>query len=224
MSQPPRSRRAGKRSYPAAFLRGVGQTLLDSGAVMRSLPVLLLALLAGPAAAQKPGAAIRCQEDHTVCKEDCTIEFGGSSRTYHQLGTCLQKCQATFDVCKERHFSLQQHQGEPVPPSSPPPPPEEPPSLSSAGPDSSEEPASSERKGVYRASGADKPRPPEEEPLEPLPEEAAAPAPAPPPRPEPKRPGAPQESKPGAKAAPKTEKEAKPPKTKDLSEWDPSGK
>ncbi|WP_143075992.1 hypothetical protein [Stigmatella erecta] len=175
---------------------------------MRPLLPLLLVLLAGPAAAQKSGAAIRCKEDHTACKEDCTIEFGGSSRTYNKLGTCLQKCANTFGECKERHFSLQQNDIEPSRMSSPPPPPEEPPerssSTSTSDLDEDAAPSSTGRKGVYRASEAAPPAPaPEEEELEPLSEEAA---PAPPPKPAPKRPEAPKEP-------PK-------PKKKDLSEWD----
>ncbi|MDC0709931.1 hypothetical protein POL68_15765 [Stigmatella sp. ncwal1] len=93
---------------------------------MRTLPLLLLVLLAGPAAAQKSGAAIRCQEDHTACKEDCTVEYGSSSRTYNKLGSCLRKCETTFGDCKERHFSLQQHSFDPVTGASTPPPPEAP--------------------------------------------------------------------------------------------------
>ncbi|ADO74362.1 hypothetical protein [Stigmatella aurantiaca] len=88
---------------------------------MRTLPLLLLVLLAGPAAAQKSGAAIRCQEDHTACKEDCTVEYGSSSRTYNKLGACLRKCETTFGTCKERHFSLQQHNFDPATGASSPP-------------------------------------------------------------------------------------------------------
>lgn len=175
---------------------------------MRPLLPLLLVLLAGPAAAQKSGAAIRCKEDHTACKEDCTIEFGSSSRTYKKLGTCLQKCETTFGVCKERHFSLQQNDIEPPPSYSPPPPPEEPPARASSASDLDEDAAPTKRQGVYRASEAapKAPEPEEEEALEPLSEEAAPPAPAPPPKAEPKRPEPP--------------KEPPPPKKKDLSEWD----
>jgi hypothetical protein len=167
---------------------------------MRPLLPLLLVLLAGPAAAQKSGAAIRCKEDHIACKEDCTIEFGGSSRTYNKLGTCLQKCENTFGVCKERHFSLQQNNIEPSQAYSPPPPPEEPPSTSSAS-NLDEEAAPSKRQGVYRASEATPKAPePEDEELEPLEETA----PAPPPKAKPKEPA----------------QEPPPPKKKDLSEWD----
>ncbi len=202
--KPSCSRRAAKPSLSAAFLQRAFQRLLDSGAVMRPFLPLILVLLAGPAAAQKSGAAIRCKEDHTACKEDCTIEFGGSSRTYKKLGTCLQKCETTFGDCKERHFSLQQHDIEPSRVSSPPPLPEEPPERSSSASDQDEDAAPTGRKGVYRASEAAPKAPePEDEALEPLSEEAA---PAPPPKAEPKRPEAP--------------KEPPAPKKKDLSEWD----
>src|SRR4051812_29193952 len=76
-----------------------GQRLLTSRPVMRALPLLLLTLLAGAAAAQK--TATGCKDDNNDCREDCTVEYGSSSRTYQQLGNCLQKCKSKFDLCSE---------------------------------------------------------------------------------------------------------------------------
>jgi hypothetical protein len=75
---------------------------------MRALPLLILALLASPAAAQSTGAAVACKEDNTDCKEDCSIEYGSSSRTYSKLSACLKRCQDKYNLCKERHFAIQE--------------------------------------------------------------------------------------------------------------------
>lgn len=92
---------------------------------MRVLPLLLLTLLAGPAVAQESEAPAGCQEDNSDCREDCTVEYGGSTRTYSKLGTCLQRCKQKYDKCRERHYSLQERDKlgiEPSPgPKSPPP-------------------------------------------------------------------------------------------------------
>ena len=73
---------------------------------MRALSLLFFTLLAGPVFAQETGAPIGCKEDNADCKENCTVEYGSSSRTYAQLGSCLQKCKQTYDKCAERHFAL----------------------------------------------------------------------------------------------------------------------
>jgi hypothetical protein len=70
---------------------------------MRRLLLLALTLAASPAAAAVPSG---CQEDYVTCKEDCTIEYGGSSRAISQLTRCISQCQQTLDTCAARHSSL----------------------------------------------------------------------------------------------------------------------
>lgn len=70
---------------------------------MRALLLLPLLLSAPPAAATVPSG---CQEDYATCKEDCTIEYGGSSRALKKLTRCIADCQETLDVCANRHSSL----------------------------------------------------------------------------------------------------------------------
>ncbi|WIG92713.1 hypothetical protein [Myxococcus sp. SDU36] len=70
---------------------------------MRALLILGLTLAAGPAAAAVPSG---CQEDYATCKEDCSIEFGGSGRTIKQLTHCLAECQEGVGLCADRHSSL----------------------------------------------------------------------------------------------------------------------
>ncbi|MCP3104033.1 hypothetical protein LZ198_34680 [Myxococcus sp. K15C18031901] len=74
---------------------------------MRLVPVLLMALAAGPAAAQSARSVPSgCQEDYATCKEDCSIEFGGSGRTIKQLTQCLGECQENRANCADRHSAL----------------------------------------------------------------------------------------------------------------------
>ncbi|ATB50068.1 hypothetical protein [Corallococcus macrosporus] len=70
---------------------------------MRALLILGLTLAAGPAAAAVPSG---CQEDFGTCKEDCSIEFGGSGRTVEKLTHCLADCQENLGLCADRHSSL----------------------------------------------------------------------------------------------------------------------
>ncbi len=86
---------------------------------MRALLLLLLTLLARPAAAQDAVSLSSCKDDQADCKDECTVEFGGSSRTYEKLGACLQKCKQKYDKCQERQFALEkQEKAEPEPGSS----------------------------------------------------------------------------------------------------------
>jgi hypothetical protein len=123
---------------------------------MRALSLLLFTLLAGPAVAQETGAPVGCKEDNADCKENCTVEYGSSSRTYARLGTCLQKCKQTYDKCTERHFALQKKQQLGIEPHSGPelpPEPGEPKGSAASTPASRSEPGGSTgRTGVYRAS------------------------------------------------------------------------
>jgi hypothetical protein len=154
-----------------------------------------------------------CSEDYGTCREDCTIEFGGSTTKYRQLGECLRNCDKEQTECTRRHYALRDTQGTNSTPSS-------------------------GRQGVYRASEAEPATPPEspappaapaeppakQEPVAPAPKPAAEPEklemrtfddpepePAPAPKPAPKPAEAPR-----AKPPPE-------PKKKDISDWDPNG-
>jgi hypothetical protein len=70
---------------------------------MRALVLLALTLSSGSAAAATPSG---CQEDYSTCKEDCSIEYGGSSRTLQKLTRCIAECQESLDLCANRHSSL----------------------------------------------------------------------------------------------------------------------
>lgn len=70
---------------------------------MRAYVLLALLLSATSAAAAVPTG---CQEDYSTCKEDCSIEFGGSGRAINQLTQCLGDCQENVDLCANRHSSL----------------------------------------------------------------------------------------------------------------------
>jgi hypothetical protein len=70
---------------------------------MRRILLLVLTLAAHSAPAAVPSG---CQEDYETCKEDCSIEFGGSRRTLSELTRCIAKCQETLDTCAARHSSL----------------------------------------------------------------------------------------------------------------------
>ncbi|NTX00380.1 hypothetical protein HUA74_31815 [Myxococcus sp. CA051A] len=73
---------------------------------MRLLPFLLLALAATPASAQRGAVPSGCQEDYATCKEDCSIEYGGSGRTVKKLTQCLGICTENRGECSDRHSSL----------------------------------------------------------------------------------------------------------------------
>ncbi|NMO22839.1 hypothetical protein HPC49_52830 [Pyxidicoccus fallax] len=70
---------------------------------MRALLFLTLTLSAGSAAAAPPSG---CQEDYSTCKEDCAIEYGGSSRYLKKLTACFADCQESLDNCADRHSTL----------------------------------------------------------------------------------------------------------------------
>ncbi|MBU8896159.1 hypothetical protein DRW03_06015 [Corallococcus sp. H22C18031201] len=76
---------------------------------MRALPSVLVLTFTVCAAAHAAGAVpTGCQEDYGSCKEDCTIEYGGHSRTIGKLTHCLQQCQESMDLCGARHSSLKE--------------------------------------------------------------------------------------------------------------------
>jgi len=175
-----------------------------------------------------------CGEDYGTCREDCTIEFGGSTTKYRQLGECLRNCDKEQTECTRRHYSLRDAQVDPASPSAP---------ASGTRP-----PPSSGRQGVYRATEAEPATPPEapappaapvEPPAKKEPEPVAAPASKPQPAAQPKPAAEPEklemrtfddpepEPAPAPKPAPKPVEtpRAKPPpepKKKDISDWDPN--
>ena len=56
------------------------------------LPLLLLCLATGPAAAQKSRPLpAGCKEDFGNGREDCSMDYGASTRTYKQLTACISK-------------------------------------------------------------------------------------------------------------------------------------
>lgn len=166
---------------------------------MRALPLLLLILVGWPTWALATTGLSGCKEDNTICREDCSVEHGSSSRTYSKLNVCLGKCRDKYNLCRERHLALQEEEtlgiernpnSVPTVPRDPtrftetqdePPEPKAP-----AASTTSESPA---RRGVYRASEPEpepapkpqasaKPEPEEDE----LAEETPAPTPASPPK------------------------------------------
>jgi hypothetical protein len=189
---------------------------------MRALPLLLLILL--PTTALASTGLSGCKEDNTICREDCSVEHGSSSRTYSKLNACLGKCRDKFNLCRERHLALKEEEtlGIERNPASAPTVPRDPTRFTETqdeppeekAPAASASPEPSVRRGVYRASEpepapapkpvATKPAPapkPEEE------EELPEPAPA---RAEPTRAPAPMKVAEPAKPAPAKPAPAKP--------------
>lgn len=214
---------------------------------MRVRLLLLLTLFAGTATAQGLSGLTGCKEDRSVCRDDCSIEYGSSTRTYSKLRACLQRCQKTFNLCRERHLALQERRDlgiEPEPvPAAPPSIAEEPRRYTSTEEDPSDDDAptplprsestgSSVRTGVYRASEADP---------EPAPAPAkAAEAPSAP-KPEAVTASEPQQEPAAAAETDPLDEEPPPPRPKpkptlaptrpalppepkdDISDWDPDG-
>ncbi len=152
---------------------------------MALLP-LVLALSLGASDQTIPAG---CREDYGTCREDCTIDYGGVTTKYKQLGQCVDTCNRERDACTTRHYSLRDTGGDlPTTPSARPPLDEWEQRESSGGgrtvPASTTAPDSG-RRGVYRASEAAAPAAPAaSDDLRDDTEERAAPA-APPPAPAP---------------------------------------
>lgn len=71
------------------------------------LPLLVLCLATGPALAQKSRPLpAGCREDFGNCREDCSMEYGASTRTYKQLTACFRECLEKRDVCRDRHYTV----------------------------------------------------------------------------------------------------------------------
>ena len=159
---------------------------------MRALPLLLFTPRWGGPPPPWPPDWLAAKRTAPTAKEDCTIEYGSSSRTYTKLNTCLGKCRSKYNLCRDRHLALQEEKDlgiERNPDSAAPPPPQEPTRVSSGETAPPEEKAPAEstsepavRRGVYRASE------PEPEPgpaPEPAPVASSKPEPEPEPEPEP---------------------------------------
>jgi hypothetical protein len=79
--------------------------------------VIFLTLAAGSSSRPIPAG---CREDHGTCREDCTIDYGGSTTKYRQLGDCLQRCDREQHECTSRHYSQSDsNQAEPSVPAEP---------------------------------------------------------------------------------------------------------
>ena len=109
-----------------------------------------------------------------TCREDCTIDYGGSTTKYRQLSQCLQGCEKEQAECTTRHYSLRDTGYE------------APDGKSEAPAARIETPRDGVRRGVYRASDSEPAAEPEpkSEPAsdmikEPDPDMEAAPEPAP---------------------------------------------
>ncbi|PTL83833.1 hypothetical protein [Vitiosangium sp. GDMCC 1.1324] len=213
---------------------------------MHPLPlVVFLTLAAGPDRTVPTG----CREDYETCREDCTIDYGGSTAKYRQLNQCMERCMHEQSECTSRHYSLRDAQIDPLPPRQADPAMREPERYETE----TRKPASSThdgvRRGVYRASDSEPAA--QAEPAEAKePEAEPEPAPAPKPQPAAKAKSAPEpaaKSKdeeirvfddpepeaeaappPTPKPAPKPSEPLRPkpppePKKKDIADWDPNG-
>ncbi len=211
---------------------------------MPSLPlVILLTLAAGPNRPIPEG----CREDQRTCREDCTIEYGGSTTKYRQLIECTMRCDKEQKECSNEYYLRQEANFEMAPRTADPAL-REPDTIPASG----TEPArDSVRQGVYRASEAEPPTPTESsEPVEapaavepPAPAKKPEPIAAPAPKSQPAAPAKPAskdsedipifddpepEPAPAPKPAPKPVEPTRPqpppePKKKDISDWDPNG-
>ncbi|QRK13106.1 hypothetical protein JQX13_25625 [Archangium violaceum] len=186
---------------------------------MHPLPlVVFLTLAAGPDRTIPVG----CREDYETCREDCTIDYGGSTTKYRQLSQCLEGCANEQSECTTRHYTLRDANIDPLPAREADPAMRETRTYDddlrdsdTAKPASDTGTSDGMRRGVYRASEEEPPArtepavmkepEPESEPESEPEEEEPQPAPAPKPS-EPLRPTPPPE-----------------PKKKDISEWDPNG-
>jgi hypothetical protein len=202
--------------------------------------VVFLTLAAGP---DRPIPA-GCREDYRTCREDCTIDYGGTTTKYKQLTQCLVSCDKEQKQCSSQHYSIQDAQIDPMPARQPDPAMreaesyEDPDKASTVPASSTQSSGDSVRRGVYRASEDES-----TEPIQPAPK--AEPVAAPEPRTETKPAAATKtasseseevpifdkdepEPAPAPKPAPKPAEPVRPtpppePKKKDISEWDPNG-
>lgn len=211
--------------------------LLAFPSTMLPFPLVVFLTLAAGSDRTVP---VGCREDFETCREDCTIDYGGSTTKYRQLRTCLQGCEEAQSECTTRHYSLRDT-GYDMPERDTEEPARRP-----------ETPRDGVRRGVYRPEESE-PKPeaepavtkepePEPEPkVEPEPEPEARPAPKQKnevkkasaksgdmrifgdddaeaePEPEPAPKPAPKRVEPPPRPAPPPE-----PKKKDIADWDPN--
>ena len=116
--------------------------LLTCMSTMHAISLVILLTVA--AGAQGRSIPAGCREDHAICREDCTIEYGGNMKKYSLLTECLRRCDRQVQTCTDRHYTLQDARMEPV---------------------GSESGGDTVRRGVYRATEAEPPEParPEED-------------------------------------------------------------
>lgn len=145
--------------------------------------VVFLTLAAGPDRTVPTG----CREDYETCREDCTVDYGGSTAKYRQLNQCMERCLDEQSECTSRHYSLRDAQIDPLPPREQDPAMREPESYDrdtrtpASGTGSAHDGV---RRGVYRATESEPaPQAEQAETTEPTetkePEAAPEPAPAP---------------------------------------------
>lgn len=123
--------------------------------------VIFLTLAAGPDRTVPVG----CREDYGICREDCTIDYGGSTSKYRQLSQCIEHCQAEQSECTSRHYDLRDADINSIPQREKDPAMREPKRYDddlrdsdTAKPASSTAPAQNTlRRGVYRAADEEPP-------------------------------------------------------------------
>lgn len=70
---------------------------------MHPLPLVILLTLAADPDRTVP---VGCREDYATCREDCTVDYGGSTSKYRQLTQCMDRCTHEQSECTTRHYSL----------------------------------------------------------------------------------------------------------------------
>jgi hypothetical protein len=160
---------------------------------MHPLPLVILLTLAADPDRTVP---VGCREDYATCREDCTIDYGGSTAKYRLLTQCMERCSNEQSECTTRHYSLRDADLDSMPQRTRDPATREPASHDDDLRDSDTRPASSTakpqdgvRRGVYRASEGEEPaaqtepaamkEPAKMKDPEPEPDPAPAPKPSP---------------------------------------------
>jgi hypothetical protein len=81
---------------------------------MRRGLLSLALLVVAPAWADDPiPEASTCNDDFAECKENCTIDYGGSLKTRDKLGKCMKKCDSGSRDCRERFFEVHRNKLDP---------------------------------------------------------------------------------------------------------------
>ncbi|MFL5352184.1 hypothetical protein [Archangium sp.] len=167
---------------------------------MHPLPLVILLTLAADPDRTIP---VGCREDFATCREDCTIDYGGSTSKYRLLTQCMERCSHEQSECTTRHYSLRDANLDSMPQRERDPAMREPSHDDDLRDSDNVKPASSTakppdgvRRGVYRASegepaaqteSAEMKEPVKMKDPEPEPEPEPAPAPKPSPAAQSKR-------------------------------------